>query len=230
VSVPTGVTYTVACGTSDGATVQIPAGTFAGSTTLTIQRFASDPAPSPSVAVFAVLGTAYQIDAAGMTFNPGQTVTLTFPYDPVALALAGKSPSSLTMAYYDGVQWAELPGSVDTVAHTVTVHTSHFSVWAVVVKATPAVAAPPAGVSGFFVNPVVRQGEDLCAAPAKPLSDSHWQVFNLRGQTVAKLDQAGPSVCLQTGGIAPGVYFLKATSSFSDGSAGDDLKKIVILP
>jgi hypothetical protein len=95
--------------------------------------------------------------------------------------------------------------------------------------ATP-MASAPSGVSGFFVNPVVRRGEALCAYPAKTLSDSQWELYNSAGQKVGTLSQGGASVCMGTNSLAAGLYLLRARSSFADGSASDELKKVVILP
>ena len=178
-----------------------------------------------------MLGTSYQIDAGGATLL--QPVTLTFPYDPLLIP-AGQDASSLTMAYYDGVTWTQLVGTVDLVAHTVSVTTSHFSVWAVVVKAPathpPFVAHAPAGVNGFFINPLVQRGQPLCASPSKALSSSRWQLFNVAGELVGELSADGSSVCMETRRLASGLYLLRAQSQFADGTSSTDIKKIVLRP
>jgi hypothetical protein len=191
-----------------------------------MERFDVNPAPAPGS--FTVLGTTYQIDAGGASLL--SPVTLVFPYDPLKIP-AGKTAADLTVAYYDGISWTELSGTVDSVAHTITVSSTHFSIWAVVAKVqSTGRPSPPCCASGLFINGVVRRGESLCAYPAKPLADSSWQLFNSAGQRVSTLSQAGTGVCLDTQSLVPGVYYLRAFSVFSDGSKAPSLHKVVILP
>jgi hypothetical protein len=222
-NIPAGSPATVTL--SNGAQVIVPSGCFSPPVTLTVQRYTNNPAAGPSS--FSILGATYQIDAGGIPLL--LPVTLVFPYDPLDIP-AGQTEADLTVAYFDGVSWTQLTGTVDTVAHTISVSTTHFSLWAVAVKKLPGRPAPPSGVNGFFVHGAVQRGQDLCAYPSKPLLHSHWILFNAAGQVVSKLDASGPNACLQTGGLTPGFYYLKAQSEYSDGGQATDFKKLVILP
>jgi hypothetical protein len=228
-SIPTGVSAVVS--TSDGANIQLPIGSFSSPVVLTVQVYASNPAPAPSVTAFSVLGTTYEIDAGGATLQA--PVTLTFPFNPLSIPM-GQTASSLTVAYYNGVSWTALSGVVDTINNTISVQTTHFSIWAVVLKpqapGTPSTLPAPAGKSGFFVIPAVHHGDDICARASKQLSSSDWDLYNIAGERVAHLAFSGPNGCLGTSHLAPGFYFLHAKSQFADGSSATDLKKIVIQP
>ena len=70
-------------------------------------------------------------------------MTLVFTYDPLNLP-AGVEEARLTIARYDPVNdnWIQLASTVDTIAHTVTATTDHFSTFQVMATPVPAVVAP----------------------------------------------------------------------------------------
>ena len=149
-------TINVSC--ADGnATAEIPAGTKAldaeGNPLAEISCEPPDrPAPvPPDRNMIAVYG----FGPDGATFDPPITVTMS--YDPVAIP-AGVAEEDLVLAYYDAATgtWVEFTGIVvDTVNHTISGKTSHFTQFAVLAKAvvdvTPsvisAVSAPEISTS-----------------------------------------------------------------------------------
>ena len=90
-----------------------------------------------------VIGLTYDLGPNGATFAP--PITLTFNYDPTKLA-AGVNASSLVLAYYDTVaaQWVNLTNIVvDTVNHTVSADSAHFTPFAVISRAPAAASTTP---------------------------------------------------------------------------------------
>jgi hypothetical protein len=127
-----------------GTTVVIPAGTFSETVTINVYAYATGSAPAASTA-FGVLfmNTTYIIDAGGLEPAAGSSVTITLPYNPADIP-NGYTASELTMAYYDGTNWVNVPSTVDTVNRTVTTVVDHFSWWAVVLRVhTPTPTTTP---------------------------------------------------------------------------------------
>lgn len=127
VGVPTGDPTSASIGpeggtvaTADGAmTVDIPAGALAAPTTITIQPITTH-IPGP-------IGSAVRLGPEGQTF--AAPVTLTFHYDEAELG--GNDPGSLMVAFQTATgSWSHVPTAAsDPVAHTISVHSVHFSDW-----------------------------------------------------------------------------------------------------
>ncbi|MDO8472435.1 MAG: fibronectin type III domain-containing protein [Dehalococcoidia bacterium] len=78
-----------------------------------------------------VLLAAYDFQPQGATFSP--PVKMTFAYDPAAVP-QGYTEQSLKVAFFDSASgsWVELPSSVDTRGHTVSILVGQFSPFAIV--------------------------------------------------------------------------------------------------
>ena len=75
----------------------------------------------------------------------------------------------------------------------------------------------------------LRTGDNLCLYPEKPLASSHWEIFNLMGESIAKLSfDTGNSDCWSTAGVAPGVYLVRMKLVYADGHIETVRKRIVI--
>jgi len=132
------------------ASVTIPAGALQGSdgVQVSVQKAAAPPA-APSG--FMVMGAAYQFTVNGQdhyTFN--QPVTLTFTFDPAALA-PGETPA---VYYYDEVrgQWVNIGGTVS--GNTITVTVDHFTRFTVMVKQEEKKEGKPEGKPVPILNDI----------------------------------------------------------------------------
>ncbi|MCL4459600.1 MAG: Ig-like domain-containing protein [Chloroflexi bacterium] len=121
---------TVAAG--NNVSVTVPSGAFAEEVNLTLTPYATASAPG----VFGVVSANAYTSITAVTTASGtrvsslqQPVTITIAYNPAVL---GNVPeTSLQISYYDeGTrQWVALPSVVDTVNHTVSASTTHFSLY-----------------------------------------------------------------------------------------------------
>jgi hypothetical protein len=99
-----------------------------------------------------------------------------------------------------------------------------------------ATAAPGPGLlsgSGHDVfGPVpLRSGGMLVLYPAAPLRRSYWQVYRVDQRLIAVLDLDGQAIpAWSTTGIAPGLYFIRLTADYLDGTQAVSTHKIVVLP
>ncbi|MDP2660923.1 MAG: hypothetical protein Q8R28_09365, partial [Dehalococcoidia bacterium] len=117
---------------ANSVTVTVPAGALPEEVVLSLTPYAAASAPGAS-AIFSA--NAHTSITAVATFSGGRVITLEVPvtvtiaYIP---ALLGNVPESiLQVSYYDEAtsQWVALPSVVDTVNHTVSASTTHFSVY-----------------------------------------------------------------------------------------------------
>ncbi|MBD2704035.1 hypothetical protein IC229_25545 [Spirosoma sp. BT702] len=106
-------------------TINVPAGAVE-----TAQQFSIQPISSTGPQS---LGNAFRLSPHGVTFK--KPVTLRVTYDPATLS--GTVAEVLALAYQNekGIWMLAAKGKVDTVAHTVSVETTHFSDWAILERA-----------------------------------------------------------------------------------------------
>ena len=103
-----------------GAVLTFPAGALSANLAITTALM-TDPPASPGL----VSALAYDFGPSGSQF--AQPVTINLHYQSSQLP-AGVSPIFLRLFLRNGSAWDSVPGSsVDTVAHTVTGTTTHFS-------------------------------------------------------------------------------------------------------
>ena len=86
----------------------------------------------PSTGGFQLLGDVYELSADGLT-QFGETLTLTFHYDPELVALQQLVEEELTIYYYDELDesWIAILSEVDTVNYIVTGYTNHFTMFGI---------------------------------------------------------------------------------------------------
>ncbi|TEB08244.1 Cellulosome-anchoring protein precursor [Pelotomaculum schinkii] len=116
--------------------VSIPAGALTGYTNVNVSIVRHDN-PPPAPAGFTVLGGHYELSVNGQShYNFNKPVTLTFIFDPAALA-PGEKPE---VFYYDeeSAQWISLGGEV--AGNTITITVDHFTLYAVMAKRAVAFA------------------------------------------------------------------------------------------
>jgi hypothetical protein len=76
--------------------------------------------------------------------------------------------------------------------------------------------------------PIKRNGY-LCLYPEKPLVSSAWDVYNLVGQSIARVDfGAEGRSCWNTAGIPPGIYIVKLKLNYMDGTTGTTWQKVLV--
>jgi hypothetical protein len=104
---------------------------------------------------------------------------------------------------------------------------------------TPVVSATPTSTvvqsltgagAGAVVLSAPAQGQPMSIGFEKPISSGAVKVYNARGELVAHADSGGGPLVWDTGQAAVGVYFLRVTATFPDGSTLDTWKKGAILP
>jgi hypothetical protein len=138
----------------------------------------------------------YDIDVTATSF----TATLTFGYTESALTSAGITEDNITVAYYDsldteGYKWHTVEGTVDTQANTISVSTSHFSLWAVTSSEDPV-------ITGVENDPEIQVPDKFELAqnypnPFNPVTNIRYtlpkmshvkiEIFNILGQRVRVL-------------------------------------------
>jgi hypothetical protein len=100
----------------------------AGLKNLTVSIPTVLPAPPEEFALI----SGYLSEPSGAKFTPA--LTLTLRYDPARLPM-GFSETNLYIAHYNGTTWSPLESLVDTAARTVPAKITHFSEYALMVKA-----------------------------------------------------------------------------------------------
>ncbi len=208
----------------NGATITLPAGSFASATTLTVQVFDSAAAP-PAATYFSFGPWAFTIDAGGAALQG--PVTVTFPYDLSAFPV-GTTPADLRIDYFDGSSWVTMPTTVDTVAQTVTTMTTHFSWWAVIAlnhsptptytrTPTPVVSATSTPTASMTWTPTVSPtgtlGTPISTWPTGTYSPTRTPTFSPT-QTVTATPMWTPTMSSSrpTPGVFSGATLLRVVS------------------
>ncbi len=150
---PLGTANTTTIGPSGGKltsaderlTITVPAGAVETGQSFSIQPIGSTGPQS--------LGSGFRLTPHGTTFK--KPVTISVRYDPATLL--GTAAQALALAYQNdkGIWMLAAKGKVDTVAHTISVETTHFSDWAVLQRAVllPEVGfVEPGGTLGLEVR------------------------------------------------------------------------------
>jgi hypothetical protein len=76
----------------------------------------------------------------------------------------------------------------------------------------------------------VKKGEDLCLGFAGKPDKTDVELYNFGGERVVISDLSGSRQCIQTGSLAPGVYFLRMKITLADGRTQDRWQRVAILP
>ena len=199
----------------DGMTVDIPAGSLTQDITMTIFKYAAGNIPAGQAFQVEFMGYVYFIDTGGVEPQASASVTITLPYDPASVP-NGTLETDLTISYFDGTSWVTLPATVDTVNHTVTVVTNHFSLWAVTIKKSKVVQIVtkpvlfPNPASGSQVKLILPAGMDMKIAL---YTTSYRKVREIKvGQTasgtILTLDLSDNAGTV----LANGVYYVAVTT------------------
>lgn len=157
--------------------IEVPAGALAADQMITVQPITNQ---SPGG-----LGVAYRLGPEGLTF--AIPATLTFSYNSVDIS--GSELLALNVAYQDAKgQWNSINSITrDDTATTVSVTTSHFSDWSMLLgwQLTPAMAmVQTTGTVNFTINYCRGEdvGEDLVMLRDDCATDSYW--FTVQGWQV----------------------------------------------
>lgn len=168
------------------------------------------------------------IDTGGVEPQTSSAVTVTLPYNPADIP-SPYTAADLTLTYFDGTQWIVLSSTVDTVNHTVTVVTNHFSWWAAALQnlsptPTRTTTPPPAVVPGgtkpvVYPNPAIGPQVKV-ALPLTVAGDVKVQIYTLSFRKVTDLVvrnvQPGTAITvdlLDKAGarLSNGLYYLTVT-------------------
>jgi hypothetical protein len=100
-----------------------------------------------------ILGFSYDFGPTGAIFDP--SVSIAISYDP-EMVPTGISESDLVLGYYDDAdgEWVRLPSTVDLHSHVVRSNVSHFTLFAVLAKATDD-RLETTGITGRTTSPAV---------------------------------------------------------------------------
>jgi hypothetical protein len=71
-------------------------------------------------------------------------------------------------------------------------------------------------------------GTSLCLYATQPTVSGTWQVYNVVGQRAAYLTFGSGDECWNTGGMARGLYFIKLTLAYGDGTGAVEWHKVVL--
>jgi len=116
-------------------------------TEVTVSRPSSYPPEVPPDVIVA----SYNFGPSGATFSPPLTMTL--KYDTLPSGVKG---NTLFIAWWDGTQWLEIPGTIDPATQTVTAQVPHFTDFVVMGIAT---TSPPwALLTGIIIAAIVAIG------------------------------------------------------------------------
>ena len=114
--------------TDDGAVLRIPPGSFDRETAVKITRLAESVLPRDTASM-SLVADIYEIDlATAADFT--QPVTLSIPYNIEGLPPGEESDlHALTVVWWDGDTWREVPSTVDLANGVVTAQIDHFSIF-----------------------------------------------------------------------------------------------------
>ena len=202
-------------------TVVIPAGSLTQDVTMTIGKLDSASLPAKAFGA-SFMPYIYWIDTGGVEPLSSASITITLPYDP-ALIPNGTLETDLTVSYFDGTSWVTLPTVVNTAAHTLTVVTNHFSMWAATIQKANASPTPGQAVTKpvLFPNPAAGSQTHL-ALPAS--FDTRVRIFTTSYRLVREIKvgatAAGAILTLdlsdkEGAAFANGVYYVVVTTENS---------------
>jgi hypothetical protein len=96
---------------------------------------------------------------------------------------------------------------------------------------SPVTTPSPNNVKTFFGPVPQKKGQPVCVSYEKPVNNSHWDIYNLAGQKISAADYGNDaSPCWDSSNVAPGIYMIRSSLSFSDGSSKNVWNKIIIQP
>jgi hypothetical protein len=223
---PTAVTTVVL---SNGTGVQIPPGTFSGPTTITVASTSA--ASAPPISGFQFMGNVYNFSATtagGAVSTFATPVTLIFGYDPTQLP-SGYDPRQLVVKYYNTAQssWQSLTTlQVDTVNHTISVLSNHFSTWGVFTQSFLSTASSG---GGNILAPVpANNGDSICLYTGQALNSSTWTVYSVAGYRVASLNFTNQPTQCWTAQVGRGLYYVKLILNFVDGTSTTEWHKVIV--
>ncbi|MBI2916680.1 MAG: PD40 domain-containing protein [Chloroflexi bacterium] len=116
-----------------GVTLSVPQGSFSQAVVLQVEHKAKSALPQATSNLLLV-SDVYEVksDSAASFAKP---VTLRIPYDPNRVP-QGANPQALTVVWWDGETWREVPSTVDAQAHVISARIDHFSLlsaaWSVI--------------------------------------------------------------------------------------------------
>jgi uncharacterized protein YfaP (DUF2135 family)/plastocyanin len=84
------------------------------------------------------IGPAYDFDGSELNEVISGKVRLTLPYDPAWLP-NGTDPTQLAIGYFNGMEWINLGGIVNTVDHTLVIETDHLSSYSIFKPCVPTI-------------------------------------------------------------------------------------------
>lgn len=113
------------------------------------------PLPPPDVSI---VGSVFDLEPSGATFNPA--IEITFTYDDGNIP-SGAVETDLQLAFYDDTSaaWVSLESTVDTANKTVSAQAEHFTNYAIIVQLSPSPA--DFTVSDLVIYPSVVDYEDM---------------------------------------------------------------------
>lgn len=88
------------------------------------------------------------------------------------------------------------------------------------------------GLGKVVLAPVpVAAGTPVCLYAEKPVASSQWTIVNFVGESVASLSFGAVSLpCWDTTGVPAGLYLVRLTIAYGDGSTATSWHKVVVTP
>ncbi len=199
---------------ADGVRVAVPAGAVAGDTTVVVKRLNAPFhmnvfSPSTPTDLSAIpVGHPYDFGPAGVAFT--QPVEVAVPYDPQYVP-AGTDPGRLVVTYFNGTGWVMAGGTVDSVAHTVTVRLKAFD-GSVLVAALVATAVGIGvnrlihwyyGGEGTNSDPISEKQAAKWIAPTDPAVSAAAATATVGGVPLGDSKKLGDYLQTNASGVAP---------------------------
>ena len=163
------------------AKVNIPAGTFGQTVSVTLS---TGPVPSSDKPTIKVGNTCIEITNS-LNLQPNQNITITIYYNPSVIAGLGLVESKLAICRYDASHdlWTPIPSTIDKANHVITATVNHFSTFVLVQLA----AAADLGGVKVYPNPLNPRTAPAGMTIANLTASATIKIFNVSGELVRTL-------------------------------------------
>ena len=196
--------------------LDIPAGTFSQTVSVTLSTAAVPVSHNPTIKV----GNICLDITDSLNLQPNHSITLIIHYDPAAIAALGLVESKLAIFRYDPLhdQWLSVPFTLDTTNHIITANISHFSTFVLV----QVVSVPGLPSVKIYPNPFNPNTSTSGMTVANLTSSAVIKIYNISGELIRTLNYNGGGQAVwdgtnETGNkVASGIYIIFINSS--DGS------------
>ena len=198
---------------SGTTTVNIPAGTFGQTVSVTLSTAS---APSPDKPTIKVGNICIEITNS-LNLQPNGDITITMHYNPSDISTLGLIESKLAICRYDAVHdlWIPIPYTLDTENHVITATINHFSTF-VLVQLAPATSLD---IVKVYPNPLNPRTTTAGMTIENLTQNATIKIYNVAGELIRTLNYATANGQTKWDGkndsgnrVSSGVYILYINS------------------